>query len=122
VVGLQGDQALARTLLEEGLALRLEVGSAQALVLSLDAFGKEAVACRLPARAVRLFAAAAANREALGAPLQPSDGRENERALASARAALDEAAFAAAWTEGRALSLEHAVEYARAPGEPEAPA
>jgi hypothetical protein len=32
--------------------------------------------------------------------------------VADGRAALGEAAFAAAWTAGRAMSLEHAVEYA----------
>jgi len=32
--------------------------------------------------------------------------------VAEGRAALGEAAFAAAWSEGRAMSLEQAIEYA----------
>jgi hypothetical protein len=36
---------------------------------------------------------------------------EYERTVAETRAALGDAAFAAAWAEGRAMSLEQAVEY-----------
>jgi hypothetical protein len=35
-----------------------------------------------------------------------------ERTVAEGRATLGEAAFAAAWTEGRAMSLDQAVAYA----------
>ena len=37
---------------------------------------------------------------------------EYEQALASTRAALDEEAFAAAWEEGRGMTLDQAVAYA----------
>ena len=37
---------------------------------------------------------------------------EYDRALAAARAQLDEAAWNAAWAEGRAMTLEQAVTYA----------
>jgi hypothetical protein len=36
----------------------------------------------------------------------------DERCLAQVRAALGEEAFAAAWAEGRAMSLEHAIRIA----------
>lgn len=36
----------------------------------------------------------------------------HDRTVAATRMALGEAAFAAAWTEGRAMSLEEAVKYA----------
>jgi hypothetical protein len=58
---------------------------------------------------VQLCGAAAALREALGAPLAPNRREEWERELGAARAALGEAAFAAAWAEGQALPLEDAI-------------
>jgi hypothetical protein len=62
------------------------------------------------AEAVRLLGAAGAAREALGTPLQPSRRAIGEQILTAARARLGDAAFAATWAEGRALSLEEAVE------------
>ena len=44
----------------------------------------------------------------------PMERKENEKALALIHAHLDEAAFAAAWAEGVAMSLEQAVAYALA--------
>ena len=55
---------------------------------------------------------AAALREALGTPVQPVERRTFEPAVAAARASLGEEAFAAAWVEGRAMSLEQAIAYA----------
>ena len=61
------------------------------------------------ARAARLLGAAAAQREALGAP-QPADERaDTERTVAPARAALGEGAWAAAFTAGQTLTLEAAI-------------
>jgi hypothetical protein len=60
-------------------------------------------------RAARLFGAAEALREALGAPLPPVERAHYDRSVAATRAALGEEAFAAAWAEGRALSLEQAI-------------
>jgi predicted neutral ceramidase superfamily lipid hydrolase len=42
----------------------------------------------------------------------PVDRADYTRIVASVRAALDEGAFAAAWAEGQAMSLEDAVAYA----------
>jgi hypothetical protein len=60
-------------------------------------------------RAARLFGAAEALREALGAPLPPVERAHYDRSIATVRAALGEKAFAAAWTAGRAMPLEAAV-------------
>src|SRR5262249_48665715 len=56
-------------------------------------------------RAVRLFGAAAALREASGVALAPADLEELDQDLAAARAALGEAAVEQAWGEGRAMPL-----------------
>jgi hypothetical protein len=71
-------------------------------------------ACGAPAQAVRLLAAAAALREQVGIPLWPVERPEIERCLAESRAALDDAAFDAAWQAGRALTWEQAADDALA--------
>jgi len=48
----------------------------------------------------------------MGRIMDPADQVEFDRTLAMVRAQLDEAAFNAAWAEGRKMTLEQAVEYA----------
>jgi hypothetical protein len=60
-------------------------------------------------RATQLLGAAAALREAIGAPPTPRERCRVERSVAAARAALGEEAFAAAWAAGQALTWEDAV-------------
>ena len=69
---------------------------------------------RQPERAARLFGAAEGLREVMGAPLPPADRAGRDRSVAAVRSALGEEAFAAAWAEGRAMSLEAAVAFALA--------
>jgi hypothetical protein len=63
------------------------------------------------ARAVRLFGAAQGVLNKLDASLGVEQ-RRYDRYLAAARAQLDEPAFAQAWAEGQAMTLEQAVVYA----------
>ncbi|MEK7785118.1 MAG: hypothetical protein AAB658_06790, partial [Chloroflexota bacterium] len=69
--------------------------------------------------AARLFGAAEALLDAIGAPLAPADRAEWERDAAMARVQLDPSAssgqavmFNAAWAEGRVMAMEQAVVYA----------
>ncbi len=62
--------------------------------------------------AARLLGAAAGLRKTIGAPLSPPDRAENERSVEAVRAALGEAAFAAAWAKGGTMELEQAIRYA----------
>jgi DNA-binding NarL/FixJ family response regulator len=73
-----------------------------------------------PRRAVCWLAAADALRQAIGAPLPPADRPGHEATVRAARAAVGEVAFAAAWAEGQAMSVEQAVAAALA-GEEAAP-
>jgi hypothetical protein len=66
-------------------------------------------------RAAKVFGAAEAIREGIGALLAPSGRADRERSLADVRVALGDAAFAAAWAAGRAMTLEQATEYALTP-------
>jgi hypothetical protein len=63
-------------------------------------------------RAARLFGALEAHRETVGAPPVAAERAEYHRSVAGARTALGEEAFAAAWAEGRAMTLEQATAYA----------
>jgi predicted ATPase len=68
-------------------------------------------------RAARLYGAAAALREVVGAPGGVKQRAEYERHLADARALRDSGALAAAWEEGRAMSLDQAIDLALASSE-----
>jgi hypothetical protein len=65
-----------------------------------------------PRRAAQLYAASAALREALGAPVAPADRADHERRLAHLSACLGEEAFASAWSAGQAMTLDEVVAFA----------
>jgi len=56
-----------------------------------------------PAEAARLLGAAAALRDAIGAPLRPSEQMEYGQLAEATRLALREPSFATAWAEGRGM-------------------
>jgi len=51
-------------------------------------------------------------RENINIPMNPPEQVEYDREISDLRANMDEAAFAKAWAEGRALTMEQAIEYA----------
>jgi hypothetical protein len=100
---LREDLPRARLLYRESIALCAEVGQLELVAYGLK--GLAVVAAReRPDRAARLFGAAEVLREAGGVAIWPARRTLYDRFLALARDALGEAAFAAAWAEGRALS------------------
>jgi DNA-binding CsgD family transcriptional regulator len=114
----QDDVPRATTCFLESLALCREAGDRGGIARCLE--GLAAVwttraqqgSCDGAFRAARLFGAADALREAIGARLFPQERPAYDRAVDSARAGLGEEAFAAAWAEGRVFSLEEAVNLA----------
>jgi len=66
-------------------------------------------------RAARLFAAEYALRETLGLRRLPFDQAPYDHCFTATQTALESNAFAAAWAEGRAMTLERAIEYALEP-------
>jgi hypothetical protein len=62
-------------------------------------------------RAARLLAAAAALRETADSTRISDEQVEYDAAVAAVRAQLGESAWASAWAEGQAMSLDHAVAY-----------
>ena len=61
------------------------------------------------ARAARLYGAAEAMRDEIGTTVLPYDVADQERGVMSAREALGEEGFAAAWAEGRTMTPEQRI-------------
>jgi predicted ATPase/class 3 adenylate cyclase/Tfp pilus assembly protein PilF len=109
----QGDYSTARQMFEEGIAIRRERGDQRGMVASLSGLAAMAATLGSSLRAARIWGAAERLREELGAPLPPSERLRHDRQVAAARGAIgDDAGFGLAWQEGRALTLEQAIELA----------
>jgi hypothetical protein len=104
-----GDTARARALYQESLSIARGCGFRPLLARSLEGIAALAAAQGQARRALRLTGAAAARRDAMGAPLAPPERAVGGRRLEPARQALGEAAAAAAWAAGPALSAEQTV-------------
>jgi hypothetical protein len=66
-------------------------------------------------RAAALCGAAAPLLEAVSTDIRADDRRRYEQTIADVRARLDDAAFAAAWAEGRHMTLDEAAAFALDP-------
>jgi predicted ATPase len=111
----QGQPGRAEALLVESIVLSRTVGHWTQVVYGLEVMGGVAVAQGQPERAVRLLGAGEAylarTKQSFG---QPERG-EHDSYIAAARTQLGKEAFATAWAEGQAMTLEEAVAYALAP-------
>jgi tetratricopeptide (TPR) repeat protein len=103
---------LAEEFLTEGLALNREIGNWAYGAYCLEGFAGLAGARGQGARAARLWGAAEALRESIGAPPTPEARPYYERSMVAARAQLGEAAWEAAFAQGMAMAPEEAAEYA----------
>lgn len=108
----QKDYESAHRFSRENLLLRRELGDRWGIAYSLEVLARLAVAEGEPRRAVCLWGTAEVVRQAINAPLLGDWRAHCERHIATARAQLDEAAFAAAWAEGRMVRVDDAVAYA----------
>jgi predicted ATPase/DNA-binding SARP family transcriptional activator len=104
----------AKILFEESLKLFVEESNKNAMMDCLSGFAAVLGTIGKPDQAARLFGAAESLLEASGMAgrLDPSDQKEFDHYLSDVRGQLDEAAFAKAWAEGRAMSLQQAIEFA----------
>jgi len=109
---LDGDLERAEPLHKESLTLSREMGGSLGTLAFLEGLACDAGAKGEAERAARLFGAAEALREAIGVPLEPAMRTLEEPYLIEARSQLEEGAWTAAWEEGRAMSMEAAIEYA----------
>ena len=105
----QGELTAARSSYQESLALCRQLGERWILPWNLEGLAS-VVATQGELRwAAQLWGAAQALREGIAFPLPPSDRASYEQAVAAARTALGEEAFASAWAGGRATPLEQVI-------------
>src|ERR671911_1022995 len=114
MMALSGDAVGAAKFFAESLSLAVDLEARDRISWALLGAGNLAADRGDAARAVRLFAAAAAIQQSMQEDIRPSVDVIQERILAEQRQRLGESDFAAAWEEGRALPEERAVAEARA--------
>jgi len=113
----RGDLERAATLYRESLILRREIGEKSGLAESLEGLARLACAQVHYERTARILGAAEVLREATGSHRMPLHQVDHDQRVASVQGALGPSAFATAWAEGRAVTLERAIEYALTPVE-----
>jgi predicted ATPase/DNA-binding CsgD family transcriptional regulator len=104
LLGARGDHRQALDLSAAALGHLLEFGEMWGFAACLDTIAAARAALGRPARAARLFGAAAAIRAACATPMIPADQPRYSRAVDAARAMVGSAAFDAAWQSGAVLS------------------
>jgi DNA-binding NarL/FixJ family response regulator len=114
----RGDQRRAATLFAESLTLVRAGTEPLVLVNCVKSLGAVAAVAGEAEQAARLLGAAVAWRARFGIGSSPFEPSRLERAVAPAREWLSEAAFAAAWSAGRALPLDRAIPEALAIADP----
>ena len=113
VAHAEGNQVRAAALHREGLGLHVGLGNTIGIAESLEGLAYVGIASGLSATAAGLLGFSEALRRTNGIPLPPSDRPAYERAVSALRAQMEEQAFAAAWQQGRTMSIEQAVETSR---------
>ena len=95
------------------VSLYQEIGNRQGLAYSLEALGNLALNADQAKCAAHLLSAAEALRKAIAMPQAPSERALYEKLVEASRAALGQESFDIAWSEGGALTVEQAIEYAQ---------
>ena len=106
------DYQQSAALYQQSLALNRALGNRDGIAEDLAGLAELASLLGQSERAAQLFGAVEALREASNISLPPLRRAAYERTVGVIRAHLDEAAFAAAWAQGRAMPLEQVIAYA----------
>jgi predicted ATPase/DNA-binding SARP family transcriptional activator/DNA-binding CsgD family transcriptional regulator len=117
----RGDYEQAKALGVEGIALARQTGYSHSTVFILRILAASASAQGQPVRWARLWGIAEMLGESIGTIVTPAERQYLHPYFTAARTQLDEAAFNTAFSEGRAMSREQAVEYALGVQEPARP-
>jgi ATP/maltotriose-dependent transcriptional regulator MalT len=117
----RGDNERAAASFKEALSASQETGRMPTVINTLEGMASLAEAQGEAVRAARLWGAAEAAREDTGMALPPIERTLHEPYLAAARSRLRERQWEDALAEGRAMSLEEAVEYALSKEETDSP-
>jgi predicted ATPase len=112
----RGDHQAAAPPLREGLQLCRDLGYQLGIGLALDGLAGVWAAQGDHTRAVRLLGAGSALRGVLGAAMPPAFQASYDGIVAAAHQGMEDEAFAAAWEEGKAMTLDQAIAYALGEG------
>jgi predicted ATPase/DNA-binding SARP family transcriptional activator/DNA-binding CsgD family transcriptional regulator len=115
---LQENYGRAQTLCKESLELSRQSGMVHVIAYALHTSAAYAGSRGQPVHSARLWGAAEALREAIGTALSPMEHLVYEPYIAAARAQVKGGDWEAAWHEGRAMSMEEAIEHAISEEEP----
>ena len=110
----RGDGEDAIAMYRESLTLHYRLGDRRGIAECLEALANVMAAANQADQAARLLGAAEALREAIIAPVPREDRPAYDRSRFAIQDLLSKQALSAAWTEGRAMTLEQAIEYALA--------
>jgi len=107
-----GDHRQVEELCEEGLGLAVQLKHTHAVTFMLNVLAASTGAQDHPARSARLWGASEALLDSMSLALGPAERYHYRSYVAAARESHGDAAWEAAKDEGRAMSLEQALEYA----------
>jgi predicted ATPase/class 3 adenylate cyclase len=114
VMLLEGEYDLASERLSESLQIRKNLGDRRGLSETIERCARHAILTGRYERAAKLLGATSALREEIGFSVSEGDREEHEKNAGDVCTALGPAVFDALQAEGRALSLDQAVEMALA--------
>lgn len=107
-----GDYLEAQRLHQQSLSIKRSIGHKHGIIEALEGLAASLLEQDQASRAIRLWGAAESARNSLGIPLQPSQRPRYEHQIATARASIGSELFHILWTEGSALSLDEAADFA----------
>ena len=107
-----------RKLIGESLDVRMETGDRGGIAWCLEKLAEANIEQSHFHEAVIIFGSASALRASVGSVMDTADRPEYERMISKVKTELGTEAFAAAWDEGQAMSLDHSIDYALTKPEP----
>jgi tetratricopeptide (TPR) repeat protein len=107
-----GDLDRAKKIYSETIMGWQDLGHRAAIANQLECFAFVAIAEGEPQRAIKLLGAAEALREKIGSPMASYEVMEYHKEVAQLRTMLAETDFNAFWAEGRAMTMEQAIQSA----------
>jgi hypothetical protein len=109
---LEGRLEQAREFYLESLNLKVSVMDKSGIIYSLEAFAQLAATQKQFERAAVLWGAAEGLRQIFNLQLPPSREKLYTSLIPEARGQLGEDAFAAAWSKGRMMNMQQAIDFA----------
>jgi ATP/maltotriose-dependent transcriptional regulator MalT len=109
VLSVQGDHVTAYALYKQSLTIATKLDEKELVASGLEGLAGVVAAQGEPTWAAQLWGAAETLRDTIGMPISPVECADHNNEVAAARLYLGEKAFAAAWTEGRAMTPHQAL-------------